>query len=271
MNTAAGARTGMAMRESFINPIGRAFSVLSTFSPHERWLSGADIAARTDLPVSTVLRILKSLVNLGYVHQCVRTRRYRLTALVLSLGYAAIAYSEAQSSLKPAMRALSEQHGLYVVLGTRDRLDVVLLECVTPRSEQSRRSGFRLRISAGTRFDIGESPLGWALLASLPDLERNYLSMKIEQRKSRDWARVRRKMIDAENAVRQRGYCMSLGEIDPDISIVAAPLMLPEHGPMVVACLGETRNMSRSRVERELGPLLARIESGAREGGQFAD
>ncbi|WP_159078771.1 IclR family transcriptional regulator [Orrella marina] len=261
----------MAMRETFINPIGRAFSVLSAFSPHERWLNGADIAARTDLPVSTVLRILKSLVNLGYVHQCSRTRRYRLTALVLSLGYAAIAYSEAQFTLTPAMRSLSEQHGLYVVLGTRDRLDVVLLECVNPRPEQSRRTGFRLRISAGTRFDIGESPLGWALLASLPDLERNYLSMKIEQRKSHDWPRIRRKLIDAENVVRQRGYCMSLGEIDPDISIVAAPLMLPEHGPMVIACLGETKNMSRSRVERELGPLLARIESSTRDGGQFAE
>ena len=58
---------------------------------------------------------------------------------------------------------------------------------------------------------------------------------------------------------------MSLGEIDPDISIVAAPLMLPRHSPMVIACLGDSKNMTRARVDRELGPILTRFEAKLRE------
>lgn len=253
------------MRDSYVNPIGRAFAVLSAFNPHERWLSATDIAGRTDLPATTVARILHSLISLGYVRQGEGDRRYRLTALVLSLGYAAIAHSELQAKLVPVMRELSDSHDLYVVLGARDRLDVVLLECCSPRTVNSRQASLRLRISVGTRMDIGESPLGWALLASLPDLERNYLSMKIEQKKARDWPRLNRKLVEAQNIVHDRGYCMSLGEIDPDISIVAAPLMLARHSPMVIACLGDSKHMTRARVDRELGPLLTRFETRLRE------
>ncbi len=251
--------------DSFVNPLGRAMAVLSAFSPHERWLGSHEVSVRTSIPISSATRFLHSLAALGYIKYCVEKKKYRLTASVLSLGYAAMAHSEILFRALPGMQALAEEHETYVVLGTRDRLDVVLLECCSSKSEQAGRGRVSLSISTGTRFEIAESPLGWALLASLPELERSYLSMKIELRKKRDWERISRRFSEAFYQVQQKGYCTSLGEVDPEISVVAAPLLISGCVPMVIACIGSSVNMTRARIDRELGPKLTQLERRIRQ------
>jgi DNA-binding IclR family transcriptional regulator len=246
--------------DSFVNPLARAMTVLSAFSPHERWLGPQEISVRTAIPISSAIRFLRSMSSLGYIKYCGEKKKYRLTASVLSLGYAAIAHSDIQSRALPGMQALADEHETYVVLGTRDRLDLVLLECCSSRSDHASRGRVSLSISTGTRLEIAESPLGWALLASLPELERNYLSMKIEQRKKRDWQRISRRFSEAFYQVQQKGYCTSLGEVDPEISVVAAPLLISGCVPMVIACIGASVNMTRARIDRELGPKLIQLE-----------
>ncbi|TCK35072.1 IclR family transcriptional regulator [Paraburkholderia sp. BL8N3] len=243
-------RTGASAGPT-VMPLARALSILSAFTPQEPWLGNQEIALETGIPAPTVSRMLRSLVALGYLRHAPERRKYRLAATVLSLGYAAIAHSSVQRLARLEMQAFADKNETYVVLASRDRLDLIVLETCA-----SREASIDLKLAVGTRLGIASSPMGWALLAALPELERFYLLGNVERKAGRDWPHLRRRMSEGISQVHETGFCMSLGEWEPELAIVAAPLTIPDHTPFVLACIGRSARMGRARVQRELGPRL---------------
>ena len=235
----------------FVEPLARALALLSVFTSHDVWLGNRDLAERTGLPAPTLSRLLRTLLALGYLHQSAERRQYRLAAGVMALGYAAIAHSDVQQLARPAMQLLADDSRTCVTLASRDRLEVVVIE-----SCHGDAASLRLNLGTGTRLALANSPIGWALLAGLPDVERFYLLDHIERRFPREWSYLRRRFGEAFSQVQQRGFCMALGEPAPEFCILAAPLMLVGETPMVLACIGASAGISKARVERELGPRL---------------
>lgn len=238
-------------RQSMVTPFARALDLLGAFTPRERWLGNRDLVERTGLPASTVTRIARSLVLLGYLHYEAKERKYRLAASVLALGYAAIAHPNVQRAARLHMQALADRYKVHVNLSTRDRLDLIVLE-----SCNSAQAPMSLNLHIGARLGLASSPMGWALLAALPELERFYLMENVERRMPREWPRLRRRSGEAIAQVYERGYCSSLGERDQDLAIVAAPVLVEGHAPLVLACVGRSSQLTRQRIERELGPRL---------------
>jgi DNA-binding IclR family transcriptional regulator len=243
-----------------VAPFARALSLLAAFTPQDTWLGNRELAARTGLPPSTVTRMAQSLALLGYLRRDPDDRRYRLAPAVLALGYGALANSDVQRVARVRMRQFAEQHRVHVNLSLRDRLDLVVLE-----SRSAEAAPLSLKVHAGVRVGIASSPMGWALLGALPELERYYLLENVERRLGREWVRLRRRASEAIAQVRQLGFCTSLGEWEPDLAIVAAPLLVEDHAPMVLACVGTGVPMTRARLERELGPRLLGLASAIRQ------
>ena len=243
-------------------PFARALGLLEAFTPRDWYLSTRDLATRASLPLSTVTRIAQSLVQLGYLHYVPEERKYRLAASVLSLGYAASANSHVQRAARKHMEAFALEHKVHVNLSSRDRLDLIVLESSSP--DDARLS---LSLHVGSRVGIASSPMGWALLAALPELERYYLMENVERRMPREWPRLRRRSSEAIAQVFTTGFCTSLGEWEPDLGIVAVPVLIEGHTPLVLACVGTSARLTRPRVERELGPQLlataAKIQAAA--------
>jgi len=232
-------------------PFARALELLEAWTPRDRWLGNLELSLRTGLPRSTVNRLVHALVEVGYLHYSPSERKYRLAAAVLALGYGAIANSAVQRAARAHMQAYAEQHKLQVTLSAREGLDLMVLEsCSTPQAPVT------LNLTVGFRVSIASSPLGWALLAALPDLERFYLLEHVQRRLAREWSRLRRRLMEGIAQVQQAGWCASLGERDQDLGILAAPLVVAGHGPLVLACIGASARMTRARVERELAPRL---------------
>ncbi|QBR00642.1 IclR family transcriptional regulator [Paraburkholderia pallida] len=234
-----------------VTPLVRALMLISAFAPHERWLGNGELAQRTGLPPSTVSRIARSLVHIGYLLHDATGRKYRLSAAVLGLGFAAIAHSAIQGLAGERMAAFARQHRLHVCLAVRDRLDLVVLEC-----RRSLESPVMLPLHVGMRLGIALSPMGWSLLAALPELERSYLLDNVERRMSRDWARLRRRVLEGIAQAGEKGYCTAIGEWEPELGVLAASVLLEGNAPFVLTCIGASHGMSRGRVERELGPRL---------------
>ena len=256
--TAGGKRRPVdAGGRTMVTPFARAMELLWAFTPQDRWLGNRELAQRTGLPPSTVSRIAQTLVLLGYLHHAHVERKYRLAPSVLALGYGAIANSGVQRAARTQMQSLADQHRLHVNLSSRDRLDLIVLESCTGAG-----APLALNLHAGVRVGIASSPMGWALLAALPELERYYLMENVERRMPREWPRLRRRSSEAIAQVHQLGFCTSLGEWDAELGIVAAPLVVEDHAPMVMACVGSSAQMTRARVEREVGPrLLAAVST----------
>ncbi|MGQ7937637.1 IclR family transcriptional regulator [Paraburkholderia sp. D1E] len=236
---------------AMVVPLARSLAILTAFSSHEPWLGNQELVLETGIPAPTISRMVRSLVALGYLHYSPQRRKYRLAAPVLSLGYAAIAHSDVQLLARLEMQAFANASDTYVMLGTRDRLDVIVLETCS-----SKPASVDLKLGAGTRLRIASSPMGWALLAALPELERFYLLGNIERKTGRDWPHLRRRISEGISQVHNVGYCMSLGEWEPDLTILAVPLVIQDHTPLVLACVGRSARLGRARVERELGPRL---------------
>ncbi|WP_176157882.1 IclR family transcriptional regulator [Burkholderia multivorans] len=250
--TGAGERPeGSPASGAMVVPLARSLAILAAFSPHEPWLGNQELVLETGIPAPTVSRMARSLVALGYLHYSPQRRKYRLAAPVLSLGYAAIAHSNVQLLARLEMQAFANANETYVMLGTRDRLDVIVLETCAGKP-----ASVDLKLYAGTRLRIASSPMGWALLAALPELERFYLLGNIERKTGRDWPNLRRRISEGISQVHNVGYCMSLGEWEPDLTILAVPLVVQDHTPLVLACIGRSARLGRARVERELGPRL---------------
>jgi DNA-binding IclR family transcriptional regulator len=256
------AERGRTVGPPMVTPFARALALLAVFTPQDRWLGNRDLASRSGLPASTVTRIAHSLVGLGYLHYAADDHRYRLAPAVLALGYGAIANSAVQQSARVQMKAFADQHKVHVNLSTRDRLDVVVLE-----SCNGAQSPLKLNLHVGVRAGIASSPMGWALLAALPELERYYLLDNIERRMAREWPRLRRRVGQAIAEVREKGFCSSLGEWDQDLGIIAAPLMIEGHAALVLACVGASAQMTRPRVDRDLGRRLLAMATTIRHEG----
>ena len=238
-------------RRPMVAPFARALSLLDAFTLREGVLGTRELASRTGLPLSTVTRLTHSLVQLGYLHYLLDERKYRLAAPVLSLGYAASANSHVQRAARQYMDAFALEHKVNVNLSSRDRLDLIVLES---RSHPAARLSLNLQV--GTRLGIASSPMGWALLAALPELERYYLMENVERRMPREWPRLRRRSSEAMAQIYAMGFCTSLGEWEPDLGIIAVPVLIEGHTPLVLACVGSSAQLTRLRVEREFGPRL---------------
>jgi DNA-binding IclR family transcriptional regulator len=244
-----------------VTPFARALTLLAAFTPQQPWLGLRDLASRAGLPPSTAARIAQSLVVLGYLQHSPQLRRYRLAAPVLALGYGALANSDVQRTARAYMASFADQHKVHVSLSSRDRLDVVVLE-----SCRGLQSALVLNLHVGVRLGMASSPIGWALLATLPELERYYLLEHLERRQPREWPHLRRRSSEGISQVQQSGFCSSPDEAGRELTIVAAPVRVPGHAPLVLACVGASALATRTRVQRELGPRLVALASAVQDG-----
>ncbi|MDH2239451.1 helix-turn-helix domain-containing protein [Pigmentiphaga sp. GD03639] len=236
----------------FVAPLARALDVLAAFGIRDRALGNRELAARTGLPPSTVSRITRTLLALGYLLHDGPARRYRLAPAVLSLGYGAAADSNIPQAAAPRMQAFAARHDTLVTLHARDRLQMVLVGRFQPAP-----SSAPPLLEAGMRVGLASFPIGGTLLAALPETERYYLFEKIERRARRDWQTLRRLLGESISQVHDKGFCAGPAQWDPNLGIVSAPLAAVGQAPLVLSCIGPAARLSRIRVERELGPHLA--------------
>ena len=100
-----------------IEPIRRSFAILEGLSrrPHG---TIAALAAETGLPRPTVVRLLKSLMELGYTTQVSRELGYRLTDKVLGLAQGIRFVDRLVDAAAPHMSRFTRRHGWPLYLGT---------------------------------------------------------------------------------------------------------------------------------------------------------
>jgi DNA-binding IclR family transcriptional regulator len=165
------------------------------------------------------------------------------------LGYAAMADADVVSLARPLMQDFADDNGVFVALAGRDGLDMILFENCHSSSTLA-----TIGVGVGTHMPIAASPLGWALLAGLPEAERSYLLDHIRPHHKRDrWMVLRQRIVEALDQVLKKGYCASTGDWGADITVVAVPLNVAGCLPMAVVCAGSPRLANRKKHDEQLG------------------
>lgn len=235
-----------------IAPIERGLAVLSAFRVGDEWLGNQEIALRTDIPKATVTRLTQTLTSEGFLSHSAQLRKYRLAPAVLGLGFATIDNAEIANIARPLMQKLADECGVFVSLAGRDGLDIVLVE-----NCHSETTLMTLALSAGTRLPLTSSPLGLALLSGLPAVERNYLLDRVRLRYEADCrVTLRQRVAKAVEQVSQKGYCVSSGDWGADLVVAAAPLQIADRPPVVIACAGPAKSITKAKLCEFVGPRL---------------
>lgn len=240
---------------NIIEPLARGLSILSAFTSGDRWLGNKEIAGRAQLPNATANRLIKTLVELGYLHFSPAMRKYRLAPPVLGLGYCAVANSEMRVLVREHMQRFADQFNVFVTLGERERLDIVILDICHSNS-----SIVTLRLETSTRVPVANTALGWALISALPEPEKDYLLAHVQKKEGERWTKVDRNIRKALAQIKKLNYCVSIGAWRSEISTVSVPLVPADHSSvLVLGCAGPTSFLPSNRISREIGPALVSL------------
>lgn len=156
--------------------------------------------------------------------------------------------------VRPYLEELAGMANVTVALGTRDRLSVVYLDVC--RGSQI----ITLSRNAGSRLPIATSAMGRAIMAALPEGERDYLLRALRERDPENHRKVEKGVRDACDEIAEHGFCTSFGDWLPDVNAVAAPLVSLDGEHLYgINAGGPSFIVSREVLMNELGPRLARI------------
>jgi IclR family mhp operon transcriptional activator len=154
------------MGETVIEPVRRSFAVLEALS-HRRTTTLSVLTGETGLPRPTVVRLLHTLIALGYAARVSRQQGYRLTDRVLGLAESIRFVDHLVDAALPHMRRFTEEHGWPLYLATISQGAIVIRHSTAPESPMSfEGAGLNLR------RPVLISALGRAWLAFCPDEER---------------------------------------------------------------------------------------------------
>lgn len=146
-------------RSSTVQSIERAFQVLETIADHGGTMGMSQLASECSLPLPTIHRLLRTLVDLGYLRQDT-SRQYLLAPRLIRLGESSAAILNVWA--RPHLEHLVDQLGESANLAMLDGDEIVYVA-----QAQSRRA-MRMFTEVGRRVLPHCTAVGKALLAQMP-------------------------------------------------------------------------------------------------------
>jgi IclR family mhp operon transcriptional activator len=219
-----------------IEPIRRSFAILEALSrrPHG---TIAALGKETGLPRPTVVRLLKSLVELGYATQVSREVGYRLTDKVLGLAQGIRFVDRLVDVAAPHMSRFTRRHGWPLYLGTISERAITIRHSTAAESPMS----FE-RAALQKRSPILSSALGRAWLAFCSVEERRAVLRDLGQRQDA-------KLTAAFARVRSDGYAFTVLPRSGRLQGIGVAI---RNGPRVMGCLS-MRFIRSAMTEEEAG------------------
>ncbi len=235
--------------------LARLLAVFDLFEAGPATLEAEEITAGLGCSRPTAYRVLKALVDAGFL-QRLAGGRYALGSRIVLLDHLIRTRDPLLAAAIPTMRALVESTGCDCVLS--GIYGAVILDV----HREHGRDPLRLDYGRGRPRPLFRGAAPKAILSLLPvtRLHRLYdaaAAEAVEAGLGLDWPAVRA----AFAAIRRRGYYISHGELEPGLSAVAAPLTMTEESVAALALVTSTARFAVLDVER----LAAVVTSAARQ------
>ncbi|HLX57010.1 MAG TPA: IclR family transcriptional regulator [Ktedonobacteraceae bacterium] len=215
--------------ETTVHIVHRVASVLRAFGD-QRLLGITDLAGATGLPKSTTHRLVTALVNEGLLIQDEDSHKYALSLRVTALGASILSSHTVRKSARPILMELRDQ--------TRESVHLAVLEGMEAVIIDTEDSYFFVRAVniPGQHLPAHAVSTGKALLAYQWETRlREILNQMKLTRYTSNTITDPRLLLEELRLVRQRGYAISLSELEEGIDAVAAPIF--DHLGAVVAAV----------------------------------
>lgn len=207
----------------------RALQIFELLSEHPGGLTIAHITESLNVPRNSVFRITATLLDLGYLRRDEDNKFFHLSPKLLTLGYAVVNESNLLENALTVMRELRDRYKETVPLAILQGHEGLILEGV-----QGTHS-FRYVYEPGRRFQLHTSAPGKAMVAFLPEAEREQIIKSMAFQRYNERTITEPSAYRAELArVRQLGYSIDHAEQMDGMHCIGAPVF-NRHGYPVAA------------------------------------
>ena len=174
MKSASSAQAPISEDRYIIPNLDRALRTIELLSNHSDGLSASDIGKELGIPQNSAFRIARTLEGRGYISRDNETKTFQLTPKLFTVGATAAgrAHNLIEIALDP-MRQLRDLTRETVLLGTILGAEGVVLEQVVGTHN------FKFMVNPGLRFSLHTAAPGKAMLAELPEDERERILAKM--------------------------------------------------------------------------------------------
>jgi DNA-binding IclR family transcriptional regulator len=236
-----------------VQSVDRTLDVLESLASRRGATGISELSGLVGLHVSTVHRLLATLVDRGYVRQDPDSSRYHLGSRIFTLSSAADLHLDLRLVARPYLERLMRASGETANLVTTSESEVVYLDQVASMHL------VKMFTAPGLRAPLYCTGTGKAILAFKgPEFVEPILSGPMRRFTSRTL--VGRQALEGElAAIRKRGYSVDNEEMEDGVRCLAVPIFDRRHecvGAMSVS--GPTTRMTHERVQK-LAPAAVAI------------
>ncbi|TAM58322.1 IclR family transcriptional regulator [bacterium] len=244
-------RRKTALGRPTVQSVDRTLDVLEALATRRTATGISELSHIVGLHVSTVHRLLATLVDRGYVRQDPETARYHLGARIFSLSSAAEVHLDLRLLGRPYLERLMRTTGETSNLVTLAEEEIVYLDQVESNHL------VKMFTQPGTRAPLYCTGSGKVCLAYLPD-DRRFTLLSQRMRPRTSHTLIERDQLERElTEIRRMGFGYDNEEMEDGVRCVAAPLF-DRRGNVVgaLSVSGPTTRMTPDKAQNCVTPLL---------------
>ncbi|RDK01517.1 IclR family transcriptional regulator [Paraburkholderia lacunae] len=234
-----------------VTALARGLTVLRSIASADAPLSNRELTELTGIPKPTVSRITATLVSAGFLFRLPDSERFVLTSSVLELSNGFLRNFDIRARARPFLIELAERTALSVHLAVRDRLDMVVIDAIRPRS-----AALVSRLEIGSRMDLSRTAIGRAYLAVLGEPEREKLLIGLQAAEGDDWGHIGNRLASTLQETAEQGFAIATGEWYNGLNAIAAGFIGPSGERYAVNCGGSADQCPRDWLVSHAAPAL---------------
>jgi DNA-binding IclR family transcriptional regulator len=235
-----------------IKSIARAISLIEALSTHRQGVTLTALAEELSLPKGSVYRVLRTLLDFGYVRQDPATERYSLGTRFLHIAASVEQGTDVRAIAHPLLVQLSESISETVHLAVPEGHHVVYIDKV----ESQRAVIMASRI--GQSLPLHCSALGKAYLSALPPDERRAVvsELTLERRTARTHVE-RAALLEDLAECAERRFAMDDLENEDGVRCVGAAIIGGSGRPIAALSVSAPASRFPLPTARRVGRMCA--------------
>lgn len=233
----------------------RVFAILEMFERERRPLSLKELSEYCGIPTSTCHALVHALLNRSYLYQTGQRKDLYPTRKLYDIGATILAHDPILQRLLPAMEELRETTQETVILGKRQKDNIIYLEVL--ESPQTIRYSARV----GDTKPLHSTCIGKTILSTWKPAEvRQWLDEhppgQVTQHTITSYAQL---MKDLEEG-RKLGFFTTRGENVPDVTALAVPVTVNKE-LFGLAVAGPTHRLDGAKFNEVVQALMDAVKN----------